>query len=259
MKDISKYYQEKSEWHLLVASSFPILVQLKKEEDKTSFFKELENTLPEVKKYINVKLKTALKKGQIPRGKYEVNEFIDQLFIEVYDHFNEVKNEKEFRPWLFKKADDLLDDAMVDEEFDALFFKNIDEYSKQEWDEMEEKYIVDADGDFVMEEDLEDISYYTKPYSLKDVFVDTTEEEMTEKLDKKLNEEQINRHIELVLHKMSEPMRTTFQLFVDHRFEPKEIAKIKNISNKEVELFLDDARRDLKRSISKRFLIDDKS
>ena len=148
---------------------------------------------------------------------------------------------------------------MVDEEFDTFFFKNIDEYSKPEWDEMEEKYIVDADGDLVMEEDLEDISYYTKPYTLKDVFVDATEEVMTEKLDKELNDEQIHRHIEMVLHKMSEPMRTSFQLFTDHRFEPEEIAKIKKISLKEVQWFLEDARKNLKRSISKRFLMDDKS
>jgi hypothetical protein len=92
--------------------------------------------IPEIRKYVNGQLNTAIKKGHFLKNKFKADDIIDQLFITIYDNIEEVQNEKYFYLWLFKKSNDLLDDIIVEEEFDEFFFKNIDDYSKPEWDEM---------------------------------------------------------------------------------------------------------------------------
>ena len=86
-----------------------------------------EETLAQVKRYIGKRLNTAISKKSLPKGKYTFDDVIDQLFINVYDHFDEVKTAKELHPWLFKKADELMEDWIIEEEFDELFFiKSLD-------------------------------------------------------------------------------------------------------------------------------------
>ena len=157
--DTLKYFESKKEFNVFVASTFSDMVQFKKENDKLDFNNLLLKDLHQVKRYITKRLSTALTKGNLPKGKYKVDDFIDQLFIEVYDHFDEVQNKEELHLWLFKKADELLDDTIADEEFDDYFFRNIDDYSKPEWDAMEEKFSTDGGGDYVMIDELDDISY----------------------------------------------------------------------------------------------------
>ena len=124
-------YQSKKEFHLFVANTYRDLTRLKKEGDLSSFNNLLLKSISEVKRYINKNLNRALTNGKIDRNKYKANDFIDQLFIEVYEHIDEIKNEKEFYPWLFKKVDELMGDILEEEEFDSLFFENIDNYSKE--------------------------------------------------------------------------------------------------------------------------------
>src|SRR5690606_21071916 len=141
----------------------------------------------EVKRYIGKNLQTALYKGSIPKNKYKTDDFINQLFIEAYEHFAEVGNEKELHTWLFKKADELIDDVVTEEEFDDFFLKNIDTYSKPEWDAMEQKFSTDGDGDLVMIEELDDLSYDKHDYILKDIFIEDDKKALMQQLDEKLD------------------------------------------------------------------------
>ena len=147
--DSKKYYESKSDFNVFVASTFSDLKLFKQHNDKASFNNLLLNDLHHVKRYIAKRLATALSKGNLPKGKYKIDDFIDQLFIEIYDHFEEVHNEENLHTWIFMKADKLLEESLVNEEFDEYFFKNIDDYSRPEWEEMEEKFSTDADGELV--------------------------------------------------------------------------------------------------------------
>ncbi len=254
--DTLKYYESKKEFNVFVASTFSDLKRFKKENDKAAFNALLLKTLHQVKRYINSRLSTALTKGNLPHGKYKADDFIDQLFIEVYDHFNQVKNEKELHPWLFKKADGLLEDTIVNEEFDEYFFKNIDDYSKPEWDEMEEKFSTDGGGDYVMIEELDDISYPKNDYVLNHVFIEDDNKEIMDKLDKELGEEGIRKHTDMVLHQLPLPMRTVFELATEYQFTIEEIAIIRNQNFEEVRQLLENARKSLEVSFFNRYDID---
>lgn len=250
------YHQNKKDFRITVTNTFPSLIQLKKEGDQASFNDLVLKIMPELKKYVNGQLNTAIKKGHFSKNKYKADDIIDQLFIEIYDNIDEVEDEKDFYLWLFKKTNALLDDIVVEEEFDDLFFKNIDTYSKPEWDAMQENYSTDGGGDLLMIEELDDMSYNHNDYTLNHVFIENTEKDLVKKIDKDLNAEEIQNHISMVLHNLPQPMRNVFELFTIQQLELEEIAQIRNSTLTEVEQLLKDAKKALQLSFFNRYAID---
>lgn len=247
------YSKSQKEFRLFVASTYSDLVRHKKMGEKKAFNELLLKTLPQVKRYIVKRLNTAISKGNLPQGKYRPADFLDQLFITVYDHFDEVNNQKDLYPWLFKKADELLDNTIVQEEFDEVFFQNIDDFSKPAWDAMEEKFTTDGDGDLVMMDELDDISYRKNIDILNHVFVEGDNNEMIAKLDKEWGEKNIRKHAEMVLYHLPLPMRRVYELATEHHFNVEEIAEIINQNLQEVKQLLEEARKALKTSFHTRY------
>lgn len=252
MKSSILYHQE-NKFRIVVEKTFSYLIKSKKDDDKVTFSKQLLKILPEVKKYINGRLNTAIKKGHFSKEKYKDDDIVNQLFIEIYKHIEEIPNKKDFYLWLFKKTNTLLDDIIIDEEFDDFFFKNIDTYSKPEWDAMHEKFSTNGDGDLLMIEELDDSSYKKDDYTLSDVFIEDKEKQIVEKLDKDLNQEAINRHFQLVLHNLPLAMQTVFELYTKRFLSIEEIAKLRNTTISEVEKILNDTKEALKISIFNRY------
>ena len=247
------YYQNKKEFRLFVTKSFPDLIKLKKEGDQASFNALVLKIIPQIRQYVNTQLNTSIRKGNFSKNKYKADDIIDQLFIEIYDHIEEVKQEKDFYLWLFKKTNTLLDDINVEEEFDDIFFKNIDDYSKPEWDAMQEKYSTDGDGDLLMIEELEDMSYNHNDYTLNHVFIEDNEKDLVKKIDKDLSDEDIKKHINMVLHNLPYAMRNVFELATNHDLKLEEIAQIRNSTLEEVEQLLKDAKKALQLSFFNRY------
>ncbi len=256
MSTLVSYYESRKEFRLFVTNSFPSLIQLKKEDNQASFNALVMKIMPEIRKYVNGRLATAIQHGCFPKGKYKADDFIDQLFIEIYDTIEEVENEDDFYVWLFKKTNDLLEDVIVEEEFDELFFKNIDDYTKPEWDEMQEKYTVDGGGDLLMVDELDDASLNHNDYTLNQVFVEDKEKGLIEKIDKKLSAEEVQNHIKLVLHNLPMAMRNVFELSTNQLLELDEIARVRNISTSEVEQLLADAKKAIQVSLFNRYPLD---
>jgi RNA polymerase sigma factor (sigma-70 family) len=254
MEHTTVYHESRIAFHLFVRQAYADLNRFRKEDNREAFNTLLLKVMPEVKRYVAKRLYTALAKGDVSKGKYKPEDFTDQLFIEVYDHFDDIADEKELHPWLFKKADELLEDVLVEEEFDMLFFENIDTYAKPEWDAMEERFSSDGDGDLVMLEELDDISYRKHDYIVKNVFLEDGRQDQMAKLDEQLGKDAIEKHAEMVLHHLPIPMRSVFELFTEHQFTLPEIAKIRNRTVQEVEQLLENARDLLETSFYNRYL-----
>ncbi len=253
MKKSGQLYS-RSKFYMSIVETFPDLKRLKKKGSREDFYKLILIILPKIKKYINGRLERAIGKGHFSKNKYSADEFIDQLFIEVYDHIDEVQNAEDFYTWLFKKTEDLLEDTIVEEEFDEFFFRNINDFSQREWEEMEEKFSVDASGDLQMLEDLDgDEVSLNNEYSLDKVFVRNDERELIANLDRELTKEKIDRHVKMVLHKLPLPMQIVFDLFTNHHLTLEEIAEIKGSTKEEVRQLLFNAQRTLKASIYNRY------
>jgi len=241
---------------ILMKETYSKLISYKRKENRESFNKELLRILPKIYRYVSKRLNSAVANGKLNKGMFDPSDFTDQLFIEVYDNIDDIKSENELHVFLFKKVDELLENSLVEEEFDHVFFDNIDTYSKPEWDAMEENYTQDADGDFVLLEELDDTSLKKSNYSLEHVFITQEEKQLADKLDASLNKERIYRHIQLVLNRMNMPMRTVYELFTDEGLTTEEIAKIRKTTIDQVEELLALARQLLKDSFEKRFLLE---
>ncbi|QXP64534.1 MULTISPECIES: RNA polymerase sigma factor [unclassified Polaribacter] len=257
MKTSISYFETKTEFRLFVTKSFSSLVKLKKEEKQIDFNQLVLKILPEIRKYVNQRLNTAIKKGHFSKKKYKADDIIDQLFITIYDTIDEVENEGDFYLWLYKKTNDLLEDVIVEEEFNELFFKNIDDYSKPDWDEMQEEFSIDGEGDLLLLEEIDDVTYSDNEYSLDHVFVEDDEKDLVDKLDTQLGEDKVNAHIELVLHNMPVAMRIVFYLFTNQKLKIEEIAEIQKKSIPEIEKLLSDAKKAIQRSLFNRYSVSD--
>jgi len=238
-----------------ILASLPMMIKAE-EENKIKFNKLLLELVPDMEKYIVKRMRTAIQQEHFPKNKYKVDDFIDQLFIEIYDQIEQFSNEYEFYVWIYKKTNELLDDAITEETFDDLFLKNIDDYSKQEWDQMREKFTAEYDGDLIMKEDLNDISYYKEAYTLKDIFIENTEDYLEAEIDEILHEEEVDKHIQIVLHNLPLPMQNVFELFTKQHRTIAEIAEIRNISIVKAQQLLNDARKSLKISLFNRYTFD---
>lgn len=249
------YNQNKKEFRVFVTETFPNLIQLKKEGNQTSFNELVLKIMPEIRQYINSQLNAVIKKGHFSKNKYKADDIIDQLFVEIYDHIDEVENEKKFYLWLFKKTNDLLGELIKEEEFEGNFLTNIDDYSRPEWDEMQEKYSSDADGDghLKMIEEFDDISYNHNDYTLNHVFIENKEKGLIQKIDTDLSAEEIKNHIAMVLHNLPLAMRNVFELFTNYHLKTEEIAEIRNNRIEKVEQLLKDARNALQVSFINRY------
>lgn len=254
MKTDINFYTNKNEYRLFVKQSYSSLIQLKKEGDKKAFNDLVLKILPTLRNYINRGLHVFISKGNFSKGKYKADDIIDQLFIEIFDHIEEVEKEDDFYAWLYLKIDELMEDIQVEEEFNDFFFKNIDTYSKPEWDEMQEKYSTDGDGDLMLIEELDDISYNHNDYDLNAVFIEDNEVEFINTIDKKLNEDTVKKHTALVLHNLPYAMRHVFELFTNEHLSLEEIALIKKSTLEEVKQLLQDAKQALQVSLFNRYL-----
>ncbi len=253
MKDKAYLMEDQKEFQVLISKTFSNLLVLKNKGEKSAFNELLLEILPQVKKFVNRRLEAAVHQGHFSRGKFKADDIVDQLFIEVYDSIEDVKNENEFYVWLYKKTNQLLEDLIIGEEFDDYFFKNIDDYSKNELDSMVEKFSSDGDGDLVMIEDLDDLSYAKNDNVLNHVFVENSERELVNKLDKELSEKELHNHINMVLSKLPLGMRNIFDLHTSNQFSIEEIADITNNSIEEVRYLINEAQRTIKSTFAKRF------
>lgn len=257
MKTNVSYYQNIKEFRLFVTQSYSQLIQLKKEGNQASFNDLVLKIMPQIRQYINTQLNIAIRKGHFSKNKFKADDIIDQLFIEIYDHIEDVKKADDFYVWLFKKTNDLLEDITVEEEFDEFFFKNIDDYTRPEWDAMQEKYSSDADGDghLLMIEEFEDRSYNHNDYTLNHVFIENDEKDLIKKIDKDLSDEDVKHHIELVLHNLPVNMRKVFELANIQHLELEEIAQIRHQTLEEVKQLLNDAKKALQVSLFNRYSV----
>ncbi|WP_405246973.1 RNA polymerase sigma factor [Cellulophaga sp. Asnod2-G02] len=254
MESIMKNTTSTTEFNVFVSKTYVDLISLKQTGDTQAFNSLLLKVLPQVKQYVQHKLNVATANGLLDKNRFKGDDIIDQLFIEVYDHIDAVEAADNFHVWLFKKADELVEDLLIDEEFDTYFFENIDNFSKLEWDEMEEKYSTDGDGDFVMLEDFDTNDYAKNDYLLNAVFVEDKDKDIAAALDKKLEAERVKKHANLVLLGLPKTMSSAFELFNTFKFNTHEISKIINKSVHEVEHLLKEAKGKMKSSFLSRYI-----
>ncbi|TXD52012.1 hypothetical protein [Polaribacter sp. IC063] len=231
------------------------LVKLKKEDNDALFYNLLAEVIPNIRKYTIKKIITSIQKGSLPNNKYDPNDIIDQLFIETYDHIENLYDEKEFCIWLYKKTDQLLEKIIIEKELDALTFQQKDDLSDSEQDKMHKIYNADEAGNLLMLKKIEHQSYNQDENTLNRLFLENKEQALIEKVNKNLNTEEVKSHIAIELHSLPLAMRTVFELYTNQHLELKEIAQIMSNTIQEVELLLKESKKALQVSFFNRYAV----
>ncbi|MBC2839563.1 RNA polymerase sigma factor [Robiginitalea sp. SC105] len=254
MKPTRVYDKRLAEFQQQVSSSFEHLRDLRQADERKAFNEELMKVLPEVHRYITRALRLALSKGVISHNKYRPDDFFDQLIIEIWDHFDDIPSGDMFRSWLFERAEKILEDMEVEEIFSSCYNENIDDYSRAEQSEMEENYSTDGDGDLVMLEDLDDISYRDHHYILKNIFLDDAHEDLMALMESDAGRDQVEQRLDATLFGMPADARSVFELATLQLFSTEEIALIKKQDEAEIEALLERARSLLRDTLSEHLL-----
>lgn len=156
---------------------------LNHENDFQQFYKKSLATIPSLKKFAATKLNLAEKEGLINKEFYDANGILDEVFMDVFKTFSNDMDEKQLKQTLFLKTIQKINHK-IEKENQFADDLNIDTILKDELNLLKENYSVEADGDYIFDEDLDDISYKQNSFSPAQFILDQPMElEITGKLD----------------------------------------------------------------------------
>ncbi|SIN69058.1 hypothetical protein SAMN05443662_0075 [Sulfurivirga caldicuralii] len=214
------------------------LAQHRQNEDREGFFAVLNEFLPKLKKYVANRLRTAVRKGWVPRGMYDPMDIVDEVYLEVYEQFDDSVTPEKLRVLIFRLADQKLE-AIIEHERAHMKDLSIEALAAKELKELEEHITADAEGEVVFVEDLDDISYHQDDYKPKVYLLDEGfEEELVEVLD--LPREILgDREKRQILAQTYQNLPTLSRIILDLRTRGglviKEIAEVRGMAVDDVE------------------------
>ncbi|MFD1161985.1 hypothetical protein [Hwangdonia seohaensis] len=210
--------------------------------DKTTidtFNKKVVSATQHLQSYIKHRLYIAESKGIIPKNMYASNDFTDEAIAKFYEGGYDVDMDAfAIKIKLFKIVDSDLNELFEKEAFHQHTLSTND-ILEEELDGLEELFTVDEDFDFIMNEELNDISYKQdhkhKPlfiYDNDDISIQNALE--VEDMSALNNKNILGKFYTLLPLKVSEIV----DLFVFGRLDYDEVAEIKNIEAKRVKRIL---------------------
>ena len=134
----------------------------KDSENREAFNAILRDFLPHLRKLVRHKLRQMELRGEIPRNMYSPQEVVDDVYLRIFETFeNDHSQPEKLKIRMYAVAKDVLNGIREKHQVKKL---SVETLLASETREMEEDYTVDADGDLVLVEDLDDISYHQDEY-----------------------------------------------------------------------------------------------
>ena len=135
------------------------LDKLNDKATKTAFDKRVITATQHLHTYVKHRLYIAESTGIIPKNMYTSNGIIDEAIAEFYEKGYDIDSDvSTIKLKLFKLVDTDLNSLFKKEAFHKNTIST-NSILEEELDDLEENYTMDADWDFVMNEELNDISY----------------------------------------------------------------------------------------------------
>ncbi|AUC80260.1 hypothetical protein CW736_13130 [Nonlabens sp. MB-3u-79] len=221
-------------YRILVQRNYKKLELLKLRDDAKAFYALFLNSIPEMGRYINAQLREMEHSGILLSNFYKVDDFIDDLFIATYHAFDEIKTDDEFYIFLFKELNLLLEKAKEKEHSIHESLENIDDYAKAERDRMREKMATQLDGDIILEEELDDISYATHKENFKTIFEVESAHNIEEHLDKGRTQTWTSQQANEMINSLPASYRNIASLYIHFHLNIPEIIEVTRQSSQQV-------------------------
>ena len=217
------------------------LKELKDQENRKEFGKKILTLVPRLQPYVKHRLYVASMLGVLPKKMFRSLGIIDEVILKLFEsEIDTTINTTKLKIKLFTLTNEYLNTLFSKEEWHKKSI-SIGELLKNEKSTLEEKYTVDGDYDFIMKEDLDDISYHQNDTNPNDVMYDKSNQ-VLKSFDIKIDIAQNERNA-IALGKIYAklPLETTniIDLFVFGKLNTKEISTVCNLTTKEVKNILD--------------------
>jgi len=216
--------------------------------DKTGFNRILVNFLPHLRKLVRHKLRQMEAREEIPRNMYYAQDIVDEVYLKVYDEFHEgLIDQDKLKIKMYAVAREILLGLKEKHTGKRVSTETL---LAEETRELEEKYSADAEGEVVLVEDLDDISYHQDEYKeniliLEEQQVDDLVEGFDLAGDKELSETK-TRLIGKAYNDLPELSRSVVEHYAFAKFTSAEIAEIHGMPVEEVDKILEKVKSRLK-------------
>ncbi|GAA4303547.1 hypothetical protein [Aestuariibaculum suncheonense] len=203
---------------------------------QVAFNKKVLSASQQLHPYVKHRLYIAESTGIIPRKMYSSNGVVDDTLVAFYEKGYDIDIDSySLKLRLFKMVNTQLDNIYNKEAFhkNTISTRN---FLEEELEALEEKYTIDDGFDYVMQEDLNDISYqqngHGKPVFLYDDNNHSILNAFNTKASKRNNSGQV---IGNIYSRLPINVSNIIDLYVFGKLPVKDIASIKHIEEKRIE------------------------
>lgn len=209
--------------------------------DKKSFNRILTDFLPHLRKLVRHKLRQMETREEIPRNMYFAQDIVDDVYLKVFDEFQEgLIDPDKLKIKMYALAREILLNLKEKHTSKRV---SVETLLAEETRELEEKYTADAEGEIVLVEDLDDISYHQDEYKenilvLEEQQIDDLVEGFGLTGDKKLSEAETHL-VGKAYNDLPELSRSVVEHYAFAKFTTVQIAEIHGIPVEEVEKILE--------------------
>ena len=215
-------------------------VQQHKEQNKfDQFYKKIEAFVPDLKNFLTGSLRNAEDQGLLDRGFYQPEEIMDELFLETYKEFAEEKDVKKLRRTLYRKSIQKIETKEAEDIPDEV---NTHALLKQELKALSEDFTAEGDGDRILMEDLDDISYMQKKgWNMEVRLSEMMENQLVKKFDlheEALLSEEKKKILGILYTNIPERSKVIVELFAFGHQDTHEISEILEVPERVVERVL---------------------
>ncbi len=197
--------------------------------------------------YVKHRLYIGQKLNIIPKNMYTSSGIIDESIAKFYENGYNIENDThDIKLKLFKIVDDDLYHLFKNEAFHKKTMST-DTILKEELDNLEEHYTIDDDLDYIMNEELNDISYQQDNHKKQEFLYDDDNSSILKAFDAQdLSPNNSQKALGSLYHWLPLNVSNIVDLFAFGKLSFEDISKIKNIETKRLILIFDEIKEKFK-------------
>ncbi|WP_340155980.1 hypothetical protein [uncultured Winogradskyella sp.] len=224
--------------------------KLTSETTRNAFEKKVLSAIPHLHPYVKHRIYIAESTGILPKNMFSSNGIIDESIILLYDNDFDVEAEPlAIKLELFKIVDNYMNLLFKNEAYHKETIST-DAILKQELSKLSEDYTVDGDFDFILNTELNDISYHQHDNETLQLYSDKETSILTAFEVEDLSTKQSPKVFDKLYNWLPFNVSNIMDLYIFGKLDFESIAKIKKIEQKRVEAIFDKVKRTFRRHIA---------
>lgn len=216
---------------------------------RTAFDKKVLSAIPHLHPYVKHRIYIAETTGILPKNMFSSNGIIDESVIVLYDKgFNVDAEPMAVKLELFKIVDNYMNVLFKNEAYHKNTIST-DTILKEELSKLSEDYTIDGDFDFILNTELNDISYHQDQNDGLQLYSDKETSILKAFEIEDLSTKQSPNVFGKLYNWLPFNVSNIVDLYIFGKLDFESIAKIKKIEQKRVEAIFDKVKRTFRRHI----------